>query len=681
MIKRRSGITTINVSGVPFYVSYIPVSGTDWTLGLAIPEQELLASVGYVKGKIDSAVKTMSTRFVILTIAFLFLMILSTTLLFHRRLLSPLKKLIVYTKKIAEGNLEQQVEVEGPGEIGELAAAFNQMARDLFKTTVSRNILSSEISEREKVEAALRESEEKLRNIIENSSNLFYSHTSENVLTFLSPQTIKFLDCEPYECMEVWMNTVTDNPLNAIGYESTQRAIDTGERQPPFELELIGKKGRKIWVEVNEQPVVVDGKTVSIVGALTDITERKKEEQRRLLMEAQLQHSQKIESVGRLAGGIAHDFNNMLSVILGNVNLLLLTSHQGDKSNDYLTEIQTAAQHSAELTQQLLAFARKQPMVPQVLDLNDAVEDTLKILKRLIGENINLIWKPAIKIWPVMLDPSQINQILANLCLNARDAIEGSGEVVIQTENVSVGEQSGKDFQKIIPGDYVLLTLTDNGCGIDEVLSEKLFEPFFTTKDVGKGTGLGLSTIYGIIKQNKGFVSIKSERGKGTSFSIYFPRCTREELKLFREEQTRMSAIVPSEPVTDGGTDLRPPKQETILLVEDEPAILKMTTMVLQMEGFTVVSASAPSTAIELVKELSIQVDLLITDVIMPEMNGLDLSKVLQSIIPGLKVLYMSGYTADVINKEVVIDEGASFIQKPFDIDELVVVIRKVLDS
>ena len=394
-----------------------------------------------------------------------------------------------------------------------------------------------------------------------------------------------------------------------------------------------------------------------------DISERKRAEGEREKLRAQLNQAQKMESVGRLAGGVAHDFNNMLGVILGHSEIAMDQLDPAQPLHADLQEIHEAAKRSADLTRQLLAFARKQTVLPKVLDLNETVEGMLKMLRRLIGEDIDLAWLPENNLWPLKVDPSQIDQILANLCVNARDAIAGNGKITIETENVVYDEAYCARHEGTLPGDYVLLVVSDNGCGMDEETQAKLFEPFFTTKELGKGTGLGLATVYGIVKQNNGFINIYSEPGYGTTFKVYLPRYF---AKAGRKSKTGAAA-----PIGRG--------HETILLVEDEPAMLAMTTMMLERQGYTVLQAGTPGEAIRLAEAHPGELSLLVTDVVMPEMNGRELAKNILSLYPGLKRLFMSGYTSNVIAHHGVLDEGVNFLQKPFSMQNLAAKVRQAL--
>jgi len=406
---------------------------------------------------------------------------------------------------------------------------------------------------------------------------------------------------------------------------------------------------------------ILEGVASHIGGALM----RKRAEDEKAKLETQLQQAQKMESVGLLAGGVAHDFNNMLSVILGHVNLALIDICPTEPLHVNMEEIRKAAERSADLTRQLLAFARKQTVVPRVLDLNQTVSGTLQMLKRLIGEEVVLKWRPGDDLWQVKMDPSQIDQMLANLCVNARDSIAGVGSIVIETGNFSLSDAYCTVHGGFVPGEYVRLTVSDDGCGMNEETVPRIFEPFFTTKGVGEGTGLGLSTVYGAVRQNSGFINVYSEPGLGTTFSIYLPK--------HLDPAGREPAGSPSAWVPRGS--------ETILLVEDEPAILEITTMILIRQGYTVLPAGTPGKALTLAMEHSGIIDLLVTDVVLPEMNGLELAKKLVGSIPQLKYLFMSGYPADVIAHRGLVDEGLHFIQKPFSLPNFAVKVRDALDS
>jgi signal transduction histidine kinase/DNA-binding response OmpR family regulator len=424
-------------------------------------------------------------------------------------------------------------------------------------------------------------------------------------------------------------------------------------------LEIDAFDGHKKIILNYTAPVLDDqGKIQGAIVVNHDITEREH-------LHATLRQALKMESVGRLAGGVAHDFNNMLGVILGYTDMALDQVHPAEPLFGALQEIRKAAERSAALTRQLLTFARKQTIAPKVVDLNETVDGMLKMLRRLIGESIELVWKPGRDLWPIKVDPSQIDQLLANLCVNARDAIAGVGLVTIRTDAVTFDEADCAAHAGVVPGEYVLLAVADNGCGIDRKTLDHLFEPFFTTKGVGQGTGLGLATVHGIVQQNNGLITVDSEPGQGTTFKVYLPRHAAGTASL-------------SETVPDWSAERG---DETILLVEDEPAILKMTANLLERMGYTVIGAKTPREAMRLAEAHAGVIHLLVTDVVMPEMNGCDLAEHLLSLRPKLKCVFMSGYTADVIAHQGVLDAGVHFIQKPFSTKDLAAKLRQALGA
>lgn len=466
------------------------------------------------------------------------------------------------------------------------------------------------------------------------------------------------------DILDVFM---ADGTLVPVEMWVVPRAL-RGESATNAEYSLRRKDTGETWVGSYSFAPIRD-KAGLIVGSVVvgrDITDLKRSENERDKLEAQLRQSQKMESVGRLAGGVAHDFNNMLGVILGHAELAMDYVSTSEPIYEDLMEIFNAARRSADITRQLLAFARKQTIAPVVIDLNETIEGMLKMLRRLIGEDIDLAWLPETAMWPVKMDPSQIDQILANLCVNARDAIDGVGKLTIETGTAIFDEAVCMTHAEYVPGDFVLLAVSDNGCGMDSQTLDNLFEPFFTTKGLGKGTGLGLATVYGIVKQNQGFINVYSELGEGTTFRIYIPAHKESKTKALPEK------ILPIPRSREG---------ETILLVEDEPTILKMTTTMLERMGYTVLPANTPGQAINLAREYKGDIHLLMTDVVMPGMNGRDLADNLLSVYPNIKRLFMSGYTANVIAHHGILDEGVQFIQKPFSKKNLAIKIRLALDQ
>ena len=535
-----------------------------------------------------------------------------------------------------------------------------------FELNGQRLLLAAmrDVSERQRAEETLRENRRFLSELIENSGNVIFvkdltgrytlvNRRFEEVTGMTRENIIGRSDEElfPAEVVE---------QFRRHDYE----VMDSG-RVTETEEYLEDANGRRSFLVVKFPLLNEDGGFSGICGMATEFTERRQAEEERERLREQLAQVHKMESVGRLAGGIAHDFNNMLGVILGHAELAMSKIDPADQLHANLKEIEKAARRSAELTKQLLAFARRQTVVPKVLDLNDTVTGMLKMLERLIGEDIEVVWQPGENLWPVRIDPSQVDQVLANLCANARDAVANIGKIIISTENVRVRDAFCAGHEGCAAGDYVLLSVADNGCGMDIEVINLLFEPFYTTKESGKGTGLGLATVYGIVQQNRGFIKVDSKPGMGTTFRVYLPRHGEE-----------------AEPEPGGGKVVKKGDsgRETILLVEDEPAILSMGRLMLENFGYHVLTAATPAEALRLASDYGGTIDLLMTDVIMPEMNGWELSKKLQALHPGLKRLFTSGYTADVIDYHGTADQGVYFIQKPFTMENLAAKVCEAME-
>jgi PAS domain S-box-containing protein len=515
-----------------------------------------------------------------------------------------------------------------------------------------------DITEQTRAMEALRESEVKMRSIV-NNIGIGVALISPDMKVLEVNQRMHewfpgiYLEQHPL-CYKVF----SEPPLETVcDICPVQKTLQDGLVHEAITPNLRGNKVHTYRLATS--PVFNNKNEISAVIELTeDITER-------ISLEAQLRQSQKMEAIGRLAGGVAHDFNNMLSVILGYSEMALDEIDPSQPIHHYLKEIHNASIRSAEIVRQLLAFARKQTFAPKVLNLNNTVENMLRILQRMIGEDINIALMTHPDVWPVKMDPVQIEQILANLCVNARDAITGIGKITIETGNVVFDEYYCRTHPGFAAGEYSMLAVSDNGCGIEKNTIDKIFEPFFSTKGIGKGTGLGLATVFGIVKQNNGFINVYSELDKGTTFKIYFPR------HIGQADENPIKTI----------TDLPVSRGEMILVVEDEPMILKITSIMLETQKYKVLTASTPGEAIRLAEEYTGEINLLMTDVILPEMNGKDLAKQIKEKRPGMKCIYMSGYTANVIAHRGMLDDGVNFIQKPFSIQTLIFKIREVLDK
>ncbi|MEJ2157253.1 MAG: PAS domain S-box protein [Desulfobacteraceae bacterium] len=514
--------------------------------------------------------------------------------------------------------------------------------------------ISEDITERKQAEASLR----KLSQVVEQSPASIVITDAAGSIEFVNA---KFTEITGYSSLEA----VGENPRilksGKTPPEEYERMWETIKSGGVWQSEFHNRKknGELFWEQATIAPIRDTDNNIShYVAVKEDITQRKE-------LEEQLRQSQKMEAVGQLAGGVAHDFNNMLGVIIGHAELALGNADLADGLRKNLKEILAAGLRSSDITRQLLAFARKQTIAPKVLDLNETVEGMLKLLRRLIGEDIDLVWMPGAGLWPVKMDPSQIDQILANLCINARDAISGVGRISIETKRVVFDKAYCEIHRGFSPGEYVMLAVSDTGSGMDKVTKEKIFEPFFTTKGMGMGTGLGLATVYGIVKQNQGFINVYSESGEGSTFKIYL---LRHATPLRRDKK----AIAKPQ-------DLK--GDETILLVEDEALNLELFEMMLKTYGYQVIAASSPRDALHEAEGYAGKIHMLLTDIIMPEMNGQDLAEAIASDYPDIMCLYMSGYTDNIIVHQGILDEGVHFIQKPFSMLDLAVKVREVLDA
>ena len=441
-----------------------------------------------------------------------------------------------------------------------------------------------------------------------------------------------------------------------------------GSTEPsPLQVRIVRPDGtiRTLWAEAGALDCGTDGRPAIVRGIAQDITDHVAAEEESRRLQHELQTAQKLDSIGRLAGGVAHDFNNMLLVIQGHTEMAMSRLPEGSPLMADLETIHTATRKSADLTRQLLAFARQEPTKPRVVDLNDSIEAFLKMLRRLIGDDIRLAWQPRHDLWKVRIDPVQVDQILANLCLNARDAIEGSGRISIETSNLPARSGGASRSPGIPPGDYVTISVKDDGKGMDADTASRALEPFFTTKEEGKGTGLGLSTVYGAVKQNAGFVKIESTPGTGTTFTIFLPR----------ETDSKPGPEAPREDGRSGSG------HEAILVVEDDPTILAMLRSILEFHGYRVFPAKGPLEALHIVESLGEHLDLLVTDVVMPEMNGNQLLRSLVETRPDLKHLFMSGHSPTSLVAQGYLESGANFLQKPFSVQDVTTRIRQALEG
>lgn len=519
-------------------------------------------------------------------------------------------------------------------------------------------------AERTQAEEALHESETRFRTLVDHATDAFFLHDSNGLILDVNQQACDSLGYAREEL--IGMTPLDLDPdVDEETLERLLARLDTTDEVIGFEAYHRRKDGTIFPVELRIRSLWHGGSRVAICLA-RNITERRRRDEERERLQAQLLQAQKMESIGRLAGGIAHDFNNMLGVIIGYTDLAMRHTEENQRLSSYLQQIRKAGESSADLTRQLLAFARKQTITPAVLNLNETVEGMLNMLRRMIGEDIHLVWLPGSEIYPIRVDPAQIDQVLANLCVNARDAFDEGGKVIIETRNVTIEKEDCAQYTDAVPGDYVLLVVGDNGSGMNSETLANAFEPFFTTKGTGKGTGLGLATVYGIVKQHNGFIDIKSAPGEGTFVEIYLPR--------YAGEAGQNEAPTTHQQGTEKGS-------ETILLVEDEAAILDITRLMLEKCGYRVLTASTPDIGIRMAREHDGDIHLLVTDVVMPGMNGRELANEINAPFPEIRQLFMSGYPDDVITHQGVLDKGVHFIQKPFSMQNLAAKVREMLDG
>ncbi len=504
----------------------------------------------------------------------------------------------------------------------------------------------------------LKASELKFRNIIEQSNDAIYIILN-NRFDLINPRFTELTGITYEETQDPdfdFMNTLTEESKAIVQDRSDMRA--RGVKPPSvYEFALLHKNGKEYRVQASISEIeYMNGE--AILGFLTNMNEKKE-------LEDQLRQIQKIESIGHLAGGIAHDFNNLLTPIIGNTELMMMDLNSANPLYNDLGEINETALRASELTRQLLAFSRKQVLEMKTVDLNELIKNFWKIIRRTIREDINIEVNYCLTPCMVRVDISQIEQILMNLLVNAQDAMRDGGVITIKTDSVELDQEYANSRPGVLPGHYVKLTVSDTGEGMNQEIKQKVFDPFFTTKEVGKGTGLGLSTVYGIVKQHGGNIWVNSKPNIGTVFTLYLPLGTNE-------------SIIKVDPKNNGnnytGTG-------NILIVEDQEQVRLIASRILQTKGYTVHVASNELESIEIIKDKSIAIDLLLSDVIMPDMNGRELYTQLNKIRPGLKVLYMSGYTQDVIGHHGVLEDGINFIQKPLSVEGLAKKVKEVLNN
>lgn len=526
-------------------------------------------------------------------------------------------------------------------------------------------VILFDITERKRAEEALSHSEEQYRLIAENTKDLICTLDLQGNFHYVSPSFKEVLGYSPEELRD----------LNAFSL------IHPDDREPTMKIyqqALINKEARNaefrfrhkngnwcVFESVGNWIFNGNGAPRESVLVSRDITERKQAEEKMAALQVQLGQSQKMEAIGRLAGGIAHDFNNILAVIQGYSDLCLSGIPKENPLREDIQEITNAVKRAANLISQLLAFSRRQTMEMEVINLNPLLQNLEKMLRRVIGEDVELVTTLPDDLGRVKADPGQIEQILLNLTVNARDAMPSGGKLTIETANVTLKENNRQNHMVLTPGHYVMISITDTGLGMTQEVKERIFEPFFTTKEIGRGTGLGLSMVYGIVKQSGGHIGVDSEPGKGATFRIYLPRVDEPVVEVDEKEI--------------GGPPLG---NETILVVEDEEEVRKLVARSLKKQGYKVLEASQGKEVFSLCEEQGGPIHLMVTDVVMPEMTGVELAKHIKQVYPEIKVLYMSGYTSDRVAVDCEnVEKGIEFIQKPFTGYKLARKIREVLDK
>ena len=496
---------------------------------------------------------------------------------------------------------------------------------------------------------------ERMRLILNNTSDVVFAFNLKGRITYVNPAIESLTGYTVQEISELEFLSLVHSD-DKLRISTVWDLLVAGQHRSEEEFRLETKNGKTKWCSGSWGPIYDErGQQIGIQGNLRDISEHK-------MLQAQLLHSQKMEAIGRLAGGVAHDFNNLVGAIIGYCQLSLGELDKASVAHQQIQEVLKTARRAGVLTRQLMAFSRRQVLVPKVVDLNALLDDTSEMLRRLIGENTELISSFSPELWSVRADPGQIGQVIVNLAVNARDAMPNGGSITIQTENVLVSEAEVGRKATLAPGEYVTLSVTDTGSGIDAETMSQMFEPFFTTKAMGKGTGLGLSTVYGIVKQSGGEIAVESELGKGTTFNIFLPREN-------APESLSLESIVPA---ADCGT-------ETILIVEDDETMLELTWQILADAGYNALRAPAGHSAILECERYQGPIHLMITDLVMPQMNGPELAQRVAVLRPEMKILFMSGYAGDAAGAISV--AGMPFIQKPFTPQALWRKVREVLNS
>jgi PAS domain S-box-containing protein len=624
-------------SGSALYQDYdgVPVIGVyRW-----IPERNLALIAEIPQSEVFDQARSQTITLITIGLAMV-LIAAGGVYLLGRRIATPIIAMRRAALKVSGGDLSAQVPVLTHDEIGELAGSFNHM-------TVRVKSLYDELLAKE----------EHFRSLIETSTDIICIFDSSMNLSFVSPSVSRILGYSRDELLGRNVITLVHPEDDEKARLIAEKVVTApGPKPMPIVLRVVCKDGGVRLLEITGRNLLSHSAIQGVVLTARDITERQQ-------LEDKLLQAQKMEAVGRLAGGIAHDFNNLLTAVLGYSEVLLEEGGLETEAQGFVAEIKKAATRAASLTQQLLAYSRKQMLQPKTVDLNALVKNMQDMLGRLIGEDVEIITSLAPDLMHVKADPNQLEQVIMNLVVNARDAMPSGGTIVFSTANATIEGDSLQQFPEIAPGNYVVLGVSDTGIGMDAETTRRIFDPFFTTKGVGKGTGLGLSTVYGIVKQSGGHITVHSEPGRGSTFRIYLPATA---------DFASQSEGEVSQPRKDGGS-------EAILIVEDEEAVRRIIEMVLVQAGYSVHSEGNPAAAIRYA-QMAERIDFLVTDVILPGLTGKSMADVITERHPRMKVLFISGYTEDAIVQHGVLSEGISFLQKPFQPRILVAKVRELLD-
>jgi PAS domain S-box-containing protein len=649
LLGNRGTIETPDSNGGTDLVAFAPVEGLPWSVLIRAPTDTAFAPLS-----------SLTARAGLILGAVLFAALIASVFL-ARKITTPLRNLTTGAAEVGKANFDYKMGTARRDELGVLSRAFDSMTNDLKTTLVSRNSLAAEVMERRRAEEKLLELSRRQHAILDAIPDILMEVDNRKVYTWANQPGLEFFgedvlgkeaavyfegDQETYETVA----PLFDGNENIAYVESWQRRKDG-------EVRLLAWVCRSLHDEA--------GQVIGALSSALDITDRRRAEEALRTSEDLLRQSQKMEAVGQLAGGMAHDFNNLLTAIIGYTDLLL-ASKEGlsDSARNDLREIKRASERASSLTRQILAFSRRQALRPTIVSLNQIVSDLEPFLRRTMGEDIDLVVVTDPALTTTELDANQFEQVLMNLALNARDAMPVGGRLTIETRNVELDNEHCLAYPDARPGSYVTLSVSDTGRGMDAETKSHVFEPFFTTKAPGEGTGLGLSSVYGIVKQSGGSISVHSEPGLGTSFKVYFPRAT-------RPAPTTLPPI-PAAPSSSG--------EETILVVEDEESLRSLVARILGGLGYTVFAAATAAEAWDIMRKMESPVDLLLTDVVLPGgMQGNDLARSLLKSWPELPVLYMSGYAQNAIVHAGRLDEGVNYLEKPFTPDALAARVREAL--